>query len=203
MGTRPPESASDLRSLWRAWSVRLRLLRLSQRAESPTLFRWDAVQSHERCSAPWSLIAEAEETVYNMVMVFPQRPAQVFLNRAQFEARVGLRRGGLSCAKLPPPDAIVGPVKSMGRCRGARFAAGCRKRSTTGNARGSGTVSVRMFGRSVTSGECRGRAPRADSCHNFGEVTDRDTSCTTSGNRNQCHGRRETCVASCSQRMYD
>ena len=52
--------------------------------------------------------------MYNMVMVYPQRAPQVFLNRAQFEARIGLRRRGLSCAKLPPPDAIIGPVNKDG-----------------------------------------------------------------------------------------
>lgn len=48
-----------------------------------------------------------------MVMVYPRRP-QVFLNRAQVEARIGLRPGGLSGAKLPPPDAIIGPVNKDG-----------------------------------------------------------------------------------------
>jgi hypothetical protein len=38
----------------------------------------------------------------------------VFLSRAQFEARIGLQPGGLSKAKLPPPDAIIGPVKKDG-----------------------------------------------------------------------------------------
>jgi hypothetical protein len=52
--------------------------------------------------------------VYNMVMVYPSRPPQVFLSLAQFEARIGLRRGGLSGAKLPPPDAIIGPVNKDG-----------------------------------------------------------------------------------------
>ena len=52
--------------------------------------------------------------MYNMVMVYPQRAPQVFLSLAQFEARIGLRRGALSCAKLPPPDAIIGPVNMDG-----------------------------------------------------------------------------------------
>jgi hypothetical protein len=42
------------------------------------------------------------------------QPPQVFLSRAQFEARIGLRPGGLSGAKLPPPDAIIGPVNNDG-----------------------------------------------------------------------------------------
>ena len=46
-------------------------------------------------------------------MVYPQRAPQVFLSLTQFEARVGLRRGALSCAKLPP-DAIIGPVNKDG-----------------------------------------------------------------------------------------
>lgn len=39
----------------------------------PRLFRWDAVQSRERRPAPWNLIAAARLTVYNVVMVYPQR----------------------------------------------------------------------------------------------------------------------------------
>jgi hypothetical protein len=38
----------------------------------------------------------------------------VFLSLTQFEARIGLRPGGLSGAKLPPPDAIIGPVNKNG-----------------------------------------------------------------------------------------
>ncbi len=57
---------------------------------------------------------EAGPTVYNMVMVYLQRPAQVFLSRSQVEARIGLRPGGLTSAKLPPPDAIIGPVNKDG-----------------------------------------------------------------------------------------
>jgi hypothetical protein len=49
-----------------------------------------------------------------MVMVYPQRPTQLFLSRAQVEARIGLARGGLSGANLPPPDAIIGAVKDDG-----------------------------------------------------------------------------------------
>lgn len=41
----------------------------------------------------------------------PAASAQVFLSRAQVEAPIGLRPGGLMTAKLPPPDAIIGPVK--------------------------------------------------------------------------------------------
>lgn len=50
-------------------------------------------------------------------MVYPQRAPRVFLSRAQFEARIGLRPGALPepgsfpCrGPLPPPDAIIGPV---------------------------------------------------------------------------------------------
>lgn len=39
---------------------------------------------------------------------------QVFLSRSQFEARLGLRPGGLAGATLPPPDAIIGPVNKDG-----------------------------------------------------------------------------------------
>lgn len=39
---------------------------------------------------------------------------QVFLSRGQFEERLGLRPGGLAGAKLPPPDAIIGPVNKDG-----------------------------------------------------------------------------------------
>ena len=46
-----------------------------------------------------------------MVMVYPARPPQVFLSLAQFEARIGLKPRSLSRVKLPPPDAIIGPVK--------------------------------------------------------------------------------------------
>jgi len=47
-------------------------------------------------------------------MVYPQRPPQVFLSKAQFEARIGLQPGILSGATLPPPDAIIGPVNQDG-----------------------------------------------------------------------------------------
>ncbi len=56
---------------------------------------------------------EAGPTVYNMVMVYP-RPPQVFLSRVQFEAWIGLRPGALNGAKLPPPDAIIGPINKDG-----------------------------------------------------------------------------------------
>jgi hypothetical protein len=52
--------------------------------------------------------------VYNLLMVYPKRPPQVFLSIRQVEARIGLRPGGLASAELPPPDAIIGPVKKGG-----------------------------------------------------------------------------------------
>ena len=52
--------------------------------------------------------------MYNMVMVYPQRAPQVFLSKTQVAARIGLQRGALSSAYLPPPDAIIGPVNEDG-----------------------------------------------------------------------------------------
>lgn len=40
---------------------------------------------------------------------------QIFLSRSQFEERIGLRPGGLAGQKLPPPDAIIGPINHIGR----------------------------------------------------------------------------------------
>ena len=103
--------------------------------------------------------------MYNMVMVYPQRPPQVFLSKAQFEARIGLQPGSLSGATLPPPHAIIGPVNKegslpRGTVRGwlpetidywkrARLGQGFRS-------------DVRQHPR--TSGGGRGRAQRAESC---------------------------------------
>lgn len=44
----------------------------------------------------------------------PARPPQMFLSRAQFEERIGLRPGGLSGAMLPAPDAVIGPINKDG-----------------------------------------------------------------------------------------
>jgi hypothetical protein len=56
----------------------------------------------------------AADPVYKIRMVYPQRPPQMFLSLRQVEARIGLRPGGLTSAELPPPDAIIGPVKEDG-----------------------------------------------------------------------------------------
>lgn len=52
-------------------------------------------------------------TLYN-VLVVNEAPPLMFLSRSQFEARLGLRPGGLAGATLPPPDAIIGPVNEDG-----------------------------------------------------------------------------------------
>jgi hypothetical protein len=98
--------------------------------------------------------------------------AMACANSPQYSCRVrSLRRGsvwrGVDCrvpsCRLRTPSS--GLSIRMGRCRGARFAAGCRRRSTSGRGRGSGRVSVRMFGSSRrTSGRGRGRAQRVDFC---------------------------------------
>lgn len=42
------------------------------------------------------------------------RKTRRYLNLAQVEEHLGLRRGALSKAKLPAPDALVGPVDEDG-----------------------------------------------------------------------------------------
>lgn len=41
-------------------------------------------------------------------------PPQLFLSRAQVEQRFGFAKGGLNAARLPPPDAIIGPLDKDG-----------------------------------------------------------------------------------------
>jgi hypothetical protein len=48
-----------------------------------------------------------------MVMASADSP-RLFLSRSQIEKRLGFKPGALNGAKLPPPDAIIGPVNKDG-----------------------------------------------------------------------------------------
>lgn len=78
----------------------------------PPLLARLSVGSHFKC-APRIARTKRASTRYIWAMDHAASP-QVFLSRSQFEARLGLRPGGLAGATLPPPDAIIGPVNKDG-----------------------------------------------------------------------------------------